>query len=192
MRDDGFGPIIRAMKSAVKLPLGVLVISVMLAACGGGVTTITVSATPSAGATPTSSPSRSVVAATNADLQALANQLYPTSSTGRQTCFDGDTTVAHCPITARLRTALEAIFAQQTGGGADPICGCQEVDPAMSFTYSLDASTGGGVIHMSQFSGSDRVDVVVIPQSGAFVADDIRYCSNTPPSSVYPGETVTC
>jgi hypothetical protein len=178
------------MKLDARVMLGSLAVAAALAACGGNTTTVTGSSSPASTSTAASTPTP--VATTTADLQAVANLLYPSSSSGRQTCFNGDTTVAHCPVTARLRTAIEALFAKATGGGADPICGCQNIDPGMSFTYTVDPSGSGGVIHMSQFSGSDHVDVVVIRQGGSFLADDIKYCSNTPPSSVYPNETVSC
>jgi len=179
-----------------KVVLGSLAAALILVACGSGTTTSTTtnaSGTPSSIASPTAAPTVTP-GVTDAELQSLADQLYPNTSSGRGTCFNGDTTVAQCPVTARLRAAIEAQQAQATGGGADPICGCQNIDSGMSFTYTIESTGGGGVIHMSSFGGSDRVDIVIIPQGGAFLADDIKYCTNTPPApgSVYPNETVSC
>jgi hypothetical protein len=170
-----------------------LAAALILVACGSNTSTSTTAAVTATSGTSSPTPTPTATAGvTEAELQSLADKLYPNSSSGRQTCFNGDTTVAQCPVTARLRTAIEAQQAQNTGGGADPICGCQNIDSGMSFTYTVDPSGGGGVIHMSSFGGSDRVDFVVIPQGGTFLADDIKYCSITPPSSVYPNETVSC
>jgi hypothetical protein len=176
-----------------KIALGALATALILTACGSAGASATTNATASPASTtkPSSAPTP-VAAVTMAELESLANQLYPNTNDGRQTCFTGDATVPQCPVTSRLRAGIEAQQAQDTGGGADPICGCQNIDPGMSFTYTVDSSGGGGVIHMNSFDGSTRVDIVVIPQNGTFLADDIRYCTNTPPSSVYPNETVSC
>jgi hypothetical protein len=177
----------------VKVTLGSLATVLILTACGSTPTsTATNSKVSPASTAKPSSVSTPVAGVTLAELESLANQLYPNSNDGRQTCFSGDATVPQCPVTARLRAGIEAQQAQDTGGGADPICGCQNIDPGMSFTYTVDPSGGGGVIHMNSFDGSTRVDIVVIPQGATFLADDIKYCTNTPPSSVYPNETVSC
>lgn len=181
------------MGQTMKITLGSLATALIFTACGSAGTSTTTKAPASpVSTTKPSSVSKPVAGVTVTELESLANQLYPNTNDGRQTCFTGDATVPQCPVTSRLRAGIEAQQAQDTGGGADPICGCQNIDPGMSFTYTVDPSGGGGVIHMNSFDGSTRVDIVVIPQGGAFLADDIRYCTNTPPASVYPNETVSC
>nr|MDQ2961012.1 hypothetical protein [Candidatus Dormibacteraeota bacterium] len=152
------------------------------------------SPTPTATLLPTSTPSPATPsAATAADLATVADALFPqTEGGGRQTCFLGDTTFAQCPVTARLRAALTARATASPGGGADPICGCQSVDSQTAFTFSPNAVTGGGTIHVSAFAGSTREDIVVVTQNGTFLADDIRYCTASPPAGVYPGEAAGC
>jgi hypothetical protein len=152
------------------------------------------SPTPAASLSGTATPAPATPsAATAADLGTVAESLFPqTEGGGRQTCFLGDTTFAQCPVTARLRAALTARATASSGGGADPICGCQSVDPQTAFTFSPNAVTGGGTIHVSSFAGSSREDITVVSQNGTFLADDILYCTASPPAGVYPGEAATC
>lgn len=114
--------------------------------------------------------------------------LYPS---GGMTCFAGDASFAHCPVTARLRAALMGALAQSGGGGgADPVCGCQNVDSNISFSF--DVSPPGGIVHASMFNGSLRLDYVVVLDSGTAHVDDLLYCTAPHPHSIYPNEGATC
>ena len=129
-----------------------------------------------------------------ADLTNVANALFPqTEAGGRNTCFQGDTTFAQCQVTDRLRAALKAAVAAQSGaGGADPICGCQNLDQSLTFSYTASPNGVGGTIHVRSFGGSSREDIVVVSQGGVFLADDLIYCTANPPSSIYPNEGAMC
>ena len=61
----------------------------------------------------------------------------------------------------------------------------------MTFTYTLGTPIDGGTIHMTQF-GTERIDIVVIASGGSYLADDIQYCTTSPPLSIDTGASVTC
>jgi hypothetical protein len=174
----------------------------LLTACGsssgtsGAATSAAATVTPSvaASAPPTATPAP---APAQADLQAVAQKLYPPASDpsmGRLTCFQGDTSFATCPLTPRLRASLAAAATGQTGGGADLICGCQNLDPGISITFTPGSPAGDGTIAATQFGHT--VDYVVISSGGQFLVDDITYChaagDSTPTTSVFPDEAVSC
>ena len=147
----------------------------------------TAATTPSVSASPTAVPGT----ASDADLRTLSDALYPTTEGGlRTTCYQGDTTFAQCPVTDRLRAALEAQVAKQQSGGADPICGCQNVDANLAVTFRHSGSTAGTIV-VSMFSGQDRIDYVVVAGSAGYLVDDIDYCTASPPASI-EGTPATC
>jgi hypothetical protein len=163
----------------------------LLAGCGS---TATTSPTPTASPTPIAAPTATVSATagpvTQADLQAVYARLFPTSPSGGD-CVGGTSTPswAACPLTPRLIAALDASLAAQSGPGGEPLCGCQAFDPSQQASYSVGAPPGGGTIHVAGF-GTPHIAYAVIASGGAFLVDDIIYCSPTP-HSIYPNETVS-
>ncbi|HEY7926916.1 MAG TPA: hypothetical protein VIG86_05780 [Candidatus Dormibacteraeota bacterium] len=153
-----------------------------LAACGS-------SAAPAPLATPAGA-SATPAPAQRTDLQVVYTLIYPPTSSGGD-CFQangGPAATASCPFTSRLTAAVAAAIAAQTsGGGADPVCGCQNVDPSQTATYTVGTPPRGGTILVTSF-GSLHVVYVVIWSGNAFLVDDIIYCTPAV-TSVYPGET---
>lgn len=159
----------------------------LLAGCGSTGGTSSAPTATAVAATPTPA------AATTADLQAVFALLYP-SSAGGGDCFQGSASptpsVASCPVTPRLAAALTASVSNGApGGGADPVCGCQNIDAAQSAAYVVGTPAGGGMIKLTSFA-AERLTYVVIRSGRAFLVDDIWYCGPTP-SSIYPAETAT-
>ncbi len=159
-----------------------------LAGCGPAVSPTVVptpaSSTPSAATTtPSSSP------ASRSDLNVVYLLLYPPTPSARD-CFQpggGAAATVSCPFTTRLTAAVTAaIAAQGPGGGADPVCGCQNLDPNQVASYTVGTPPGGGTIHVTAF-GSPHVAYVVIRSGTAFLVDDIIYCTPTV-TSIYVGE----
>jgi hypothetical protein len=161
---------------------------VVLAGCGPAVAPTVVptqaSPTPSA-VTTTPAPSP----ASRSDLNVVYLLLYPPTPSGGD-CLQasgGAAATASCPFTPRLTAAVTAaIAAQGPGGGADPVCGCQNLDPSQVASYTVGTPPGGGTIHVTSF-GSPHVAYVVIWSGTAFLVDDIIYCKSTV-TSIYPGE----
>jgi hypothetical protein len=161
---------------------------VALAGCGPA-TSPTVVPTPSnstpSAATTTPSPSP----ASRSDLNVVYLLLYPPTPSGGD-CFrpsGGAAATVSCPFTTRLTAEVTAaIAAQGPGGGADPVCGCQNLDPNQVASYTVGTPPGGGTIHVTAF-GSPHIAYVVIWSGTAFLVDDIIYCTSTV-TSVYPGE----
>jgi hypothetical protein len=168
----------------------------LLAGCGSSTTSSTSStsssssstATPSAAPTPTTAPGTPVGALTVNGLRAVYAKLDPTPTSGHS-CVTGSTTPSYaaCPLTPRLVAALSASLAAQSGPGADPLCGCQAIDPNQRLMFSLGTPSGGGTIQVTSF-GAPSVAYVVLVTGNAFLVDDIIYCSPSP-HSIYPSET---
>lgn len=159
-------------------------------AANGSPTTAPATAT-SPSATETASAIPAPVAATQADLEAVYAKLYPTIASGGN-CFQagGSATpsFATCPVTPRLDAALVAAVATQgSGAGADPVCGCQNIDPNQSTSYTVGTPPGGGTIHVTAF-GTPHIAYVVIASGGSFLVDDIIYCGSSV-TSIYAAET---
>lgn len=175
------GAVLRALTRAAAV--------VVLAGCGPAVSPTVVptpaSSTPSA---PKTTPSPSP--ASRSDLNVVYLLLYPPTPSGGD-CFQrsgGAAATVSCPFTTRLTAAVTAaIAARGPGAGADPVCGCQNLDPNQIASYSVGTPPGGGTIHVTAF-GSPRVAYVVIWSGTAFLVDDIIYCTSTV-TSIYPGET---
>ncbi len=169
-----------------------------LAACGSPAP----SPTPTAGSeTPgTSTPSGSTSASasptttgtpTQADLVAVEKLLYPSSPSGAGDCLSGGggpPSVLGCPVTRRLAQALSAAL-NDPNAAADPLCGCQAIDPHQTVTYTPGTPPNGGTIHVTGF-GTPQVAYVVIRSTGQLLVDDVVYCTPSP-HSIYTGETVT-
>jgi hypothetical protein len=162
---------------------------VMLTGCGSTPGPPRVSATPStsaAAATATSPPTTP----TQADLQGVYARLYPSSAQGgncSQSIGAQTPSFSDCPVTPRLAAGLAAALAAQgSGAGADPICGCQNIDPNQVATYSVGAPPGDGTIHVAAF-GMPHIAYVVVASGGTFLVDDIIYCGSSV-TSIYPSE----
>jgi hypothetical protein len=158
---------------------------VVLAVCGSSTTPTPVpprAASASAAPTPT--------LASLADLQVVYTLIYPPTSSGGD-CFQaggGAAATASCPFTSRLTAAVAAAVAAQTaGGGADPVCGCQNIDANQTATYTVGTPPGGGTIHVTSF-GFLHIAYMVIWSGNAFLVDDIIDCMATV-TSIYPAET---
>ncbi len=122
---------------------------------------------------------------TQAALVAVYAQLHPT--TGGGDCVTGATSpvFSTCPLTPRLVAALNAAVAKP-GPGANPLCGCQALDPNQAAAYIVGTPPGGGTIRVRGF-GAPLVTYVVIRSGGRLLIDDIIYCSPSP-RSIYPDE----
>lgn len=165
--------------------------AVVLAGCGSATTSTPVPTRP-ASASPSVSAAATPTPASQADLQVVYTLIYPPASSGGD-CFQangGSAATASCPFTSRLTTTVAAALAAQgAGGGADPVCGCQNIDANQTATYTVGQPPGGGTIHVTSF-GSLHIAYVVIWSGNAFLVDDIFYCMSTV-TSIYPGETPT-
>ncbi len=170
----------------------------MLAACGspasspgpsGGSETAGTS-TPSDSSSASASPTTTGTP-TQADLVAVEKLLYPASRTGAGDCLSGGggpPSVLGCPVTRRLAQALSAAL-NDPNAAADPLCGCQAIDPKQTVTYTPGTPPNGGTIHVTGF-GTPQVAYVVIRSTGQLLVDDIVYCTPSP-HSIYTGEKVT-
>ncbi len=163
----------------------------LLSGCGSTPSTPRVSTTASTSpaATATSAPTTP----TQADLQAVYARLYPSSAQGgncSQSSGAQTPSFAACPVTPRLAAALAAaLVAHGSGAGADPICGCQNIDPSQVASYAVGTPPGDGTIHVAAF-GMPHIAYVVVASGGTFLVDDIIYCGSSV-TSIYPGETPT-
>ncbi|MEO8898736.1 MAG: hypothetical protein ABI352_10180 [Candidatus Dormibacter sp.] len=167
---------------------GLTCICAALAVAGCGSTAVpTVVPTQSSSAPSAVTPTP--LAASRSDLNVVYTLLYPPTPSGGD-CFQasgGAAATTSCPFTTRLTAAVAAaIAAQGRGGAADPVCGCQNVDPNQVASYTVGTPPGGGTIHVRSF-GSPHVAFVVIWSGSAFLVDDILYCASTM-TSIYPGE----
>jgi hypothetical protein len=152
-------------------------------------------ATPRASASTSVSPAATATSApttpTQTALQAVYARLYPSSAQGgncSQSSGAQTPSFSACPVTPRLAAALAAaLVAHGSGAGADPICGCQNIDPNQIATYSVGTPPGDGTIHVAAF-GMPHIAYVVVASGGTFLVDDIIYCGSSV-TSIYPGET---
>lgn len=176
------------MREVARRRLSCAAAVVALAGCGPAVSPTVVS-TPASATPSTATTTPSPVPASRSDLNVVYLLLYPPTPTGGD-CFQRTGAAAatvSCPFTTRLTAAVTAAIAgQRPGDSADPVCGCQNLDPKQIASYTVGTPPGGGTIHVSAF-GSLRVAYVVIWSGRAFLVDDIIYCTSTV-TSIYPGE----
>lgn len=146
------------------------------------------SRSPSASLSPTAA-SPAPAGPSQAVLEAIYARLYPGPQGADCATASGTVAFSACPVTPRLATALRAAVSAQSGPGDDPLCGCQAFDPQQSAAYTVGAPPGGGTIRISSF-GAENVAYVVVASGGAYLVDDIVYCTPSP-HSVYPAEPVS-
>jgi hypothetical protein len=53
-------------------------------------------------------------------------------------------------------------------------------------------AAGSGDVRVSLFGGSDHINVLIVPQGGRLLVDDLVSCSADPPSSIYAGTPARC
>jgi hypothetical protein len=141
------------------------VVLLALSACGGGATS---AATAARAATRASSP-----AANLSQVTAVANRIF--SATPPRDCFGGG--LDACPFTPRLKARMQAIVSGFSGGGADPVCRCQNSYTSAAVTTEL--VSGQAVAHVVLGIGPSstvKMDWVFVQSGGAWLADD-SYCT---------------
>jgi hypothetical protein len=97
-----------------------------------------------------------------------------------------------CPVTGRLKRRLQANPTSGPGGGADPICRCQNT-PQRATTYHLDSNTGKLAHVTARFYFTPPVDMtfVVVRQRRGWRVDDV-YCAGRPGMSIYQSPVQPC
>lgn len=170
---------------------------------GGATSATSGEATPAASATvagsaaPPPATATPVPTATPAQLIAVIDRLYPPApGGGYAVCDTGeDQSFPNCPFSARLLKRVQDIYAQQRAspgpGYADPVCGCQNFSQDRSVSATADAA-GGGDARVTMFGGSDHINVVIVASGGRLLVDDINFCSETPPVSIYADQAARC
>jgi len=167
-----------------------------LAACGGDATssaTSAATAAPASNATgaPTAAPAATPApspAANLAQVTAVASRIFPAGPA--RDCFAGG--LDACPFTARLKTRMQAIVGATTGGGADPVCRCQNSYTSAAVTAEL--VSGQPVAHVVLGFGPQsnvRMDWLFVQASGAWLADD-SYCATQGTSTSIYGAMRPC
>jgi hypothetical protein len=152
-----------------------------LSACGGGPTSSATSAATAAPASnstaaPTAAPAATPAPSPTSDLSqvaAVANRIFPATPT--RDCFTGG--LDSCPFTPRLKARMQAIISGSSGGGADPVCRCQNT--YTSATVTAELVSGQAVAHVVLGFGPSstvRMDWVFVQSGGAWLADD-SYCT---------------
>jgi hypothetical protein len=133
-----------------------------------------------------------------ADLLAVVKLVYPESFSldGSATCSIREqwtSTLARCPFTARLRSALLATIAGFVGhaGAYNVFWGGQNTPGDVLPTYLVTPDrSGGGTVVVDKNGDFDlKVQVTVISQGGRLLIDDIAYCTGG--NDVY-GQPATC
>jgi hypothetical protein len=147
----------------------VAALALLLSACGGGPTSnATSAATSAAAATPASNPTANL-----SQVAAVANRIFP--ATPPRDCLAGGLDV--CPFTPRLKARMQAIISGFSGGGADPVCRCQNT--YTSATVTTELVSGQAVAHVVLGFGPSstvKMDWVFVQSGGAWLADD-SYCT---------------
>lgn len=103
-----------------------------------------------------------------------------------------------CPVTGRLERRLRQNPTSGRGGGADPICRCQNVPTRLDFNV-LKKSSGRDVIKVVWIFGTSNpthipnpaIDFVVVRQGGSWLVDD-TYCGGYPSTSIYNTPVAAC
>jgi hypothetical protein len=168
------------------------VVLLALSACGGEPTSSATSAATAAPATSaTAGPAATPAAGPTADLTrvaAVASRIFPAGPA--RDCSAGGFDA--CPFTARLKTRMQAIAGATTGGGADPVCRCQNSYTSVAVTTAL--VSGQPVAHVDLGFGpqaSVKMDWLFVEASGAWLADD-SYCTAQGPSTSIYGAMRPC
>jgi len=157
------------------------VVLLSLPACGGGATS---NATAASTAAPTSNAATAPPAAPAAtpapsptnglsQVAVVANRIFP--ATPPRDCFASG--LDACPFTPRLKARMQAIISGFSGGGADPVCRCQNT--YTSATVTTELVSGQAVAHVVLGFGPSstvRMDWVFVQSGGAWLADD-SYCT---------------
>ena len=179
----------------------VLLLAAVLGGCGSTPTTASATPSPTPTATPVvtptpvvpTSPAVPTAAATAAQLQAVADAVYPacTPSTcpgggGSYTTCDaghsGSNVYSACPLTARLAAQLNA---DTSGGAGDPLGGGQDPVWQTRSITGVPSSTGGVAHVVLGFTGSsthEAIDLVIVAGGGGLAVDDL-YCAGSNPST---------
>jgi hypothetical protein len=174
--------------------------AMLLSACGGQPTSNATSAATAAPASaapaaatgvPTQAPAATPAPGPTADLSqvtAVANRIFPAQPA--RDCFAGG--LDACPFTARLKTRMQAIISGFSGGGADPVCRCQNTYTSAAVT--TDLVSGKPVAHVVLAFGPSstvKMDWVFVQSAGAWLADD-SYCTAQGPSTSIYGQLSPC
>ena len=193
--------------------IALVVATLCLGACGGSSTdgTPTPSASPSATATAAASPSASATtagfvvcttAAPSASAEPsdsgtagaceVAQILYPPSGNVCGPAGSGQHYADVCPVTTDLGAALDRQPLSAGGGGADPVCRCQ--NSYTSATYMVMASAGQPAEYVVQVhlafgpNSSLTFDVIVDSVESGSLASDIL-CGNGDPNTSIKGSS---
>lgn len=141
---------------------------------------------------PTATPS-----VTAADVLAVANRIWfgPTGNP----C--SSSTIAQCPVTARLAKRIQEIERPLTiGPGPVAIwCRCPATGTAGSRLQdnagykarTAEVTQAGGIAHIT-FGTATRVDFIMIEQGGALLVDDTRCTGQDAYTSIYSNQLVGC
>jgi hypothetical protein len=154
----------------------------LLGACGSSTTSVTETVDSQA----TTPAAATLTTPTQAELLAVVDRLLPIGQSGRASCFSGDATFRACPLTERLRLQVQhGLENAPPGGGADPICGCQNFDQNATFTAVPGTPPGGGTVRVVGFGGSYRIEYVIVAADGMLLTDNIVGCSGQSPTDAY-------
>ncbi|HLF78120.1 MAG TPA: hypothetical protein VJB57_11600 [Dehalococcoidia bacterium] len=126
-----------------------------------------------------------VATATAAELQAVAERMFP-ESRGQfgvefnpcDSGFGGPGGLQSCPITERLRQRLESL----KGRNANMICRCQNFSDTRTIT--VEATTTGGLAHVVLFRESLKLDLIIVRFGDKLLVDDTA-CTGKPGTSIY-------
>ncbi len=119
----------------------------------------------------------------------------PPHSTSVGPCYQGNpqwSQAAGCPVTTRLQQRLRQNPTSGSGGGADPVCRCQNVPSRLDFRV------------IQKTNERDLIDVIwpwqpnkavitfaVVNRGGEWLVDDM-YCAGYPGTSIYSSPVTNC
>ena len=118
--------------------------------------------------------------------------MYPTSGTVCGPAGSGKHYVDACPVTTDLGAALDRQPLSASGGGADPVCRCQNSYMSVTYTVMPSAQQPSQYVvqvHLSFGPGSSLTfDLIVDSVESGSLASDIL-CGNGDPATSIKGSS---
>ncbi len=150
-------------------------------ACGEDETTPSAPTAPAATAVANST---ALPAPSVAELNALVEQVFPAIPSGAAYGYCGPNQASRdaCPYSARLKARLNALTSAN-------FCRCQNGSSTREFT--VQPSSTGGRATVTQFGGSQVLELIIIREAGRLVVDD-QLCAGRPATSIYNDPVGPC
>ncbi|HZT97288.1 MAG TPA: hypothetical protein VFB34_10695 [Chloroflexota bacterium] len=197
-----------------KLAPGVLLVVLTPVLLGGCAVGLPGSSTPTPTSTPTVVPTATPIPSASAAISAVQTMVcwgaapasnitgcptHPTGTSGPCYQVTPQWTPPACPVTSKLEARLRQNPTSGRGGGADPICRCQNVPTDLTFTPLLRTPTRDVIEVVWNFGGpstahsssNPAIDYVVVNRGGTWLVDD-SYCSGYPTTSIYNSPVGPC